>query len=88
MGLLNVEDTLTHMRNLGNTNFKSLISKLHMKPISKSSFCIPLCRLIPLPLVKPIGVQLLENEFVNGYKVGEKVLYALSYNNIGNGGYH
>jgi hypothetical protein len=58
-----------------------------MKPFSKSRVSIPLCQLISLPIVRPIlaiDVQLLENEFVNGYKEGDRVLYVSSYDKDGN----
>ena len=77
-----VEGTISHMRALQNTNFNSLIGGLRMKPFSKSRFSIPLCRLIPLSVVRPIleiDVQLLENEFVNGYREGDRVLYVSLY---------
>lgn len=51
-----------------------------MKPITKSRLNVPLCCLLLLPLVRSISeleVQLLENEFVNGYRDGDKVLYVL-----------
>lgn len=78
---------MSHMRDLQNTNFNSLIGGLRMKPFSKSRFSIPLCRLIPLPVVRPIleiDVQLLENEFVNGYREGDRVLYVSPYDKDGN----
>ena len=58
-----------------------------MKPFSKSRFLIPLCWLIPLHVVRPIleiDVQLLENEFVNGYREGDRVLYVSPYDKDGN----
>lgn len=48
MGLLNVDDTLTHIGTLRNINFNSLSSKVHMKRISKSRIYIPLGQLVPL----------------------------------------
>ena len=49
-----------------------------MIPYEKSRFCVPLCRHVVLPLVKPIiedDVQLLETKFSNGYREGDHVLY-------------
>lgn len=57
-----------------------------MKSISKSRLSISLCKLIPLLLVRSIlevDVQLLKNEFVNGYREGNKVLYISLYDNNG-----
>lgn len=56
-----------------------------MKPLNKSRFSIPLCRLRCLPLVRPINevdVSRLENEFVNGYRDGDRALYVSPYNNL------
>jgi len=47
---------------------------------------IPLCRLICLPLVRPINevdVARLENEFVMGYRDGDRALYESPFNNLG-----
>ena len=56
----------------------SIINQLRVIPHAKSRFCVPLCRLVVLPLVRPIlegDVQLLETEFSNGYREGDCVLY-------------
>jgi len=57
-----------------------------MTPHAKSRFFVPLCRLVVLPLVRPIlegDVQLLENEFSNGYREGDRVLYVSIAKNDG-----
>ena len=77
---------MSHMRGLQNTNFNSLIGGLRLKPFSKSRFSIPLCRLIPLPIVRPILeiiVLFLGNEFVNGYREGDRILYVSLYDKDG-----
>ena len=61
----------------------SVINRLRIEPEAKSRFSIPLCRLRTLPLVRPINevdVQWLENEFVMGYRDGDRVLYVSIYN--------
>ena len=61
----------------------SVINRLRIEPEAKSRFSIPLCRLRTLPLVRPINevdVQRLENEFVTGYRDGDRVLYVAIYN--------
>ena len=61
----------------------SVINRLHIEPKAKSRFSIPLCRLCTLPLVRPINevdVERLENEFVTGYRDGDRVLYVAIYN--------
>ena len=56
-----------------------------MMPVSKFYLLIPLCCFHILSLVQPIiegDVQRLENEFVNGYREGDRVLYVSPYNNF------
>ena len=63
----------------------SVIHRVQIKPLNKSRFSIPLCRLRCLPLVRPINnvdVSRLENEFVMGYRDGDRALYVSPYNNI------
>ena len=63
----------------------AIILRLQMKPISKSHLLILLCRFRTLPLVGPIiegDIQRLENEFVNGYREGDCMLYVSPYNNF------
>ena len=62
----------------------SVIDQLRIKPEEKSYLKILLCRLRALPLVLQINevdVQRLENEFANGYRDGDRVLYVALYNN-------
>jgi len=57
-----------------------------MKPLTKSCLNVPLCCFLLLPLARPTfepEVQLLENEFVNGYRDGDKVLYVLNMDDKG-----
>jgi len=73
-------------RKLEKTDFNSVINSLRIRPLSKSRLSIPICRLEPLPLVRPIlefDVQLLENEFLNGYREGDRVLYVSIVNDRG-----
>ena len=62
----------------------SVIDQLCMKLEEKSSLKIPLCRLRALLLVcsiNEVDVQRIENEFVNGYRDGDRILYITLYNN-------
>jgi hypothetical protein len=62
-----------------------VIHRVQFKPIGKSCFPIPLCRLRCLPLVRPINdvdVAHLENEFVMDYRNGDRCLYVSLYNNL------
>lgn len=57
-----------------------------MKPYRKSKLSIVICHLIPLTLVRLIlelDVQLLEIEFVNSYKDGNRVLYVSPFDKVG-----
>src|ERR1700738_486479 len=66
------------MRLLQKSDYNSVISSLRTKPIKKSRFLIPLCRLKTYPKVRPIvdsDVEMLANEFVKGYREGDRVLY-------------
>lgn len=56
----------------------SIIQALRFKPVGASRLKIPLCRMIRLPLVRPLllsDVKRLESEFVHGYREGDRVFY-------------
>jgi hypothetical protein len=62
-----------------------VIHRVRIKPLAKSRFSIPLCRLQCLPLVRPISevdVARLQNEFVMGYRDGDRAMYVSPYNNL------
>jgi hypothetical protein len=62
-----------------------MIHRVCIKPFTKSRFSIPLCRLQCLPLVRPISevdVARLQNEFVMGYRDGDRTMYVSPYNNL------
>ena len=62
-----------------------VIHCVRLKPLHKSRFFIPLCRLRCRPLVRPINevdVSRWENEFVMGYHDGDCALYMSPYNNL------
>lgn len=70
------------MRLLHKIDCIAVINRLCNIPIAKSRMNIPLCRLICCPLVRPIieqDVQKLENEFVKGYRDGDRVMYVSLY---------
>ena len=57
---------------------KGELARVAIKPIKKPRFLIPLCRLKTYPKVRPIvdsDVEMLANEFVKGYREGDRVLY-------------
>lgn len=60
------------------TDSVTVINGLRNKPVEKSRLRIPLCRLRCYPKVRPVleaDVQKLENEFVRGYREGDRVMY-------------
>ena len=73
-------------KKLEKTNFNYDINCLRIRPLSKFYLSIPICRLEPLSLIRPIlefDVQLLENEFLSGYKKDDRVLYVSIVNDCG-----
>lgn len=65
------------------TNSVVVINGLRNKPVEKSQLCIPLCRLVSYPKVRPVleaDVQKLQNKFVRGYKEGDRMMYVSLYN--------
>ena len=81
-----LEDKDYDARRLKRTDFNSIINQLRAIPYEKSRFCVSLCRLVVLPLVRRIlegDVQLLETEFSNGYREGDRVLYVSIAKNDG-----
>ena len=62
-----------------------MIHRVRLKLIAKLRFSIPLCRLHCFPLVYPINevnVVGLKNEFVMGYRDGDRALYVSPYDNL------
>ena len=79
-------DEAASKRKLKKIDFNFVINGLQILPLSKSRLSNPICRLEPLRLVRPIlefDVQSLENEFVNGYKEDDRVLYVSIINHCG-----
>ena len=59
-------------------NSVATISSLRFQPLSSSRFCIPLCRMLAMPMVRPTlasDLSKLEQEFVHGYREGASVFY-------------
>ena len=52
-------------------NFVATITSLRFQPLSSSRFGIPLCRMLPMSMVRPTmssDLAKLEQEFVHGYR--------------------
>jgi hypothetical protein len=59
-------------------NSVATIASLRVQPLSCSRFPIPLCRMLPMPMVRPTlesDLSKLEQEFVHGYRDGASVFY-------------
>ena len=62
-----------------------VIHRVRIKPLAKSRFSIPLCRLQCLSLIRPIievDVARLQNKFVMGYRDDDCAMYVSPYNNL------
>ena len=80
--LEDVEKIVDEMQKPHKTDFNSVINNLRIKPSGKSRISIPICRLVSLAVVRPVlevDVQFLENEFINGYREGDRILYVSVY---------
>jgi hypothetical protein len=67
-------------------NSVSTIASLRFQPITSSRFCIPLCRMLAMPMVRPTlssDLAKLEQEFVHGYREGASVFYVSATNEDG-----
>ena len=81
----NPEETELLIRRSQKEDSNAIIHRVRMRPLAKSRFSIPLCRLRCLPLVRPVSevdVSRLENEFVMGYRDGNRAMYVSPYNNL------
>jgi hypothetical protein len=80
-----VEETELEIRRLQKDDSIAVIYRVRIKHLSKSRFSISLCRLQCLLLVRPINevdVARLQNEFVMGYRDGDRAIYVSPYNNL------
>ena len=63
-----------------------ILSELRMKPKELFRLHIPLCRLVPMPIVRPTlacDITKLEQEFAGGYRDGAAVIYVSTTNEEG-----
>lgn len=76
-GIHNVAEGELLLRKTQKKDSRALLSSLTLARIP-----IPLCRMISMPKVRPVSeveIQKLENEFVHGYREGDRVLYVSVY---------
>jgi hypothetical protein len=82
------EDELStdQIRASNKVNSIATIEALHLKPSSLSRMQVPLCRMVPMPIVRPTlssNLASLEDEFVHGYRDGTAVFYLSTTNEGG-----
>ena len=80
--LEDVEKIVNEMQKPQIIDFNSVISNLRIKPLRKSRISILICRLVSLAVVRhvfEVDVHLLESEFINDYRGGDRVLYVSIY---------
>jgi hypothetical protein len=71
-------------------DFVSTISSLRLNPTNHSRMRIPLCRLVPMPMVRPTlscDLTKLEQEFIHGYEEGARVFYVSISDEQGQSGF-
>jgi hypothetical protein len=81
----NTEETELKIRRSQEEDNIGVIHQIRIKPLAKSRFSIPLCCLQCLSLVRLISevdVARLQNEFVMGYRDGDRAMYVSPYNNL------
>jgi hypothetical protein len=79
------ELSIDQIRASKKVNSIATIEALRLKPSSLSHMQVPLCRMVPMPIVRPTlssDLASLEDEFVHGYWEGAAVFY-LSITNEG-----
>ncbi len=67
-------------------NSVATITSLRFQPTSSSRFNIPLCRMLPMPMVRPTlssDLSKLEQEFAHRYREGASVFYVTTTNEDG-----
>ena len=66
------------IRRKQNIDFVTTISSLRIRPHNLSRMAIPLCRLVPMPMVRSTlecDLDELETKFIHGYEEGARVFY-------------
>lgn len=79
-----MEDDLRRTQKLDTV---SAIASLRISTSSVSRMSIPLCRMIPMPIVRPTldcDITMLEQQFVHGYEEGARVFYVSTSDEEGN----
>lgn len=74
------------LRRLQKVDSVATIASMRRKPEELSRFKIPLCRLIPMPMVRPTlssDILKLEQEFAHGYNDGRAAFYVSTTNEAG-----
>jgi hypothetical protein len=84
---LTVQEAELKFRKSQKIDSNSFIRSLYFKPVTrKCELLIPLCRMIALPLVRPIlqsDIRRLEQDFIDGYRGGDRCFYVSTTNDQG-----
>lgn len=80
--LENVDKIVIEIQKSHKTYFNFVINSLRIKPPGNSRIFIIIYCLVPITMVRfvlEVDVQFLENDFINGYREGDMVLYVSIY---------
>ena len=81
--LTNAVDSELQHRTHHKVDSINVINNVRFQPLKKSRLLAPLCRMISMAKVRSVGemgIQHLEQEFVKGYRDGDRVMYISLYN--------
>jgi hypothetical protein len=75
---LSFDKTIRAMQNQTKINTREILEKYKITPKCKARMHVPLCMMVPMPIVKPalkIDILKMEQAFHMGYREGDKVFY-------------
>jgi hypothetical protein len=84
---MTIDDAEAEIRNAQKLDSNALIQSLLFLPnTTKCQLLIPLCRMVALPLVRPVlqsDIRRLEQDFWSGYRGGDRCFYVSTTNDQG-----
>ena len=84
---MTIDDAEAEIRNAQKLDSNALIQSLLFLPnTTKCQLLIPLCRMVALPLVRPVlqsDIRRLEQDFWSGYQGGDRCFYVSTTNDQG-----
>jgi hypothetical protein len=75
---LSFDKTIQTEQNQTKINMGEILQKYNITPKRKARMHVPLCMMVPMPIVRPIlniDILKMEQAFHMGYREGNKVLY-------------